>query len=181
MSEIDEKKKQIRKHIRELKLAISLDDKKLRSANLFQKLEQLDIFQKSNVVMLYWSLMDEVFTHDFIEKWQHKKQLILPAIDGSNLQLKKFEGFESLKPGESFGILEPSGTNYDAFEKIELIIVPGIAFDRQNNRMGRGKAYYDKLLKNSMAFKLGVCFDVQLLANVPVDEFDVKMDLVLTC
>lgn len=181
MTSIDEQKQLIRKQIRGLKSTISLQQKKFRSNSLFEAIEQLAVFQHSNVVMLYWSMDDEVFTHDFLIKWQQVKQLILPSVDGSELKLKEFRGIANLIAGESFGILEPSGDEFSTPEKIELIIVPGVAFDLKNNRMGRGKAYYDKLLKNSKAYKLGVCFDFQLLPNVPIDKFDVKMDLVLTC
>ncbi len=181
MSLIDDQKRLIRKRIRDLKLEIPVEEKKLRSAQVFKALEQLAVFKTSKTVMLYWSMDDEVFTHDFILKWQHMKQLILPSVDGSELRLKEFKGLTNLVPGSSFGILEPSGEDFAEFDKIELIIVPGIAFDCDNNRMGRGKAYYDKLLKNSQAYKIGICFDFQLLPLVPVDERDIKMNLVLTC
>ncbi len=69
---------------------------------------------------------------------------------------------------------------FEEVDKIDLIIVPGIAFDKSLNRLGRGKAYYDKLLKDSKAIKIGVCFDFQLLESVPVDKYDVKMDLIIT-
>lgn len=61
-----------------------------------------------------------------------------------------------------------------------MIIVPGVAFDNNNNRLGRGKAYYDKLLKESKSYKVGVCFDFQLIEEVPVDEYDIKMDLIIS-
>ena len=181
MSLIDDQKKFIRKRIRDIKLEIPYEIIRLRSAQLFQDLDQLAIFNESKTVMLYWSMDDEVFTHDFILKWQHTKQIILPSVDGSELRLKEFKGLTNMVPGSSFGILEPSGKDFAEFDKIELIIVPGIAFDCENNRMGRGKAYYDKLLKNSQAYKIGVCFDFQVLPQIPVDEYDIKMDRVLAC
>lgn len=177
---INQKKNQIRKNIKELKKQFSLDLKKQKSEKIFSQLEKLNVFLQANTVMLYWSMNDEVFTHDFILKWHPEKKIILPSVKGDELELKVFEGIENLSSGESFGIEEPTGEVYSNQNEIDLIIVPGVAFDKQNNRLGRGKAYYDKLLKTSKAMKIGVCFDFQLLDSVPVDQYDVKMDLVIS-
>jgi len=85
-----------------------------------------------------------------------------------------------MKKGQSFGILEPEGESFTELQDIDLIIVPGVAFDKNNNRLGRGKAYYDKLLNYVNCHKYGVCFDFQLVPNVPADQHDVKMDKVIT-
>ncbi len=130
--------------------------------------------------MAYWSMDDEVYTHDFILKWHNKKKIVLPVVKGNELELKSFSGLDNLIKGESYGIEEPSGDIFDQPEKIDLIIVSGIAFDKTNNRLGRGKAYYDKLLKSTKANKIGVCFDFQFLASIPVDKHDIKMDLVIS-
>ena len=177
---IDQQKKEIRKQIRILKSRVSFDDKKFRSENIFKKIEKLEEFKESEIVMLYWSMNDEVYTHDFIQKWADKKQVILPSVKGKELKLKKFKGIDDLVNGESFGIGEPSGEIFNDSDKIDLILVPGVAFDKQNNRLGRGKAYYDKLLKKTKAYKIGICFDFQLINSVPVDEHDIKMDIVIT-
>jgi 5-formyltetrahydrofolate cyclo-ligase len=177
---IDQQKKEIRKQIRILKYQVSFEDKKDRSENIFKKLEELDEFKKSEIVMLYWSMNDEVYTHDFIQKWADSKQIILPAVKGDELELKKFTGIDNLVSSEPFGIGEPSGEIFNHLNKIDLIVVPGIAFDKQYNRLGRGKAYYDKLLTTTKAHKIGVCFNFQLLDFVPVDVNDVKMDLVIS-
>jgi len=109
--------------------------------------------------MLYWSMNDEVQTHDFVQKWADKKEIILPSVNGNELILKKFNGINKMVKGESFGIPEPDGELYPFPELIDVIIVPGVAFDKQNNRLGRGKAFYDKLLKTVKSKKVGVCFD----------------------
>ncbi len=181
MSTIDELKTEIRKIIRNKKAEVPFEEKLERSVILIEQVEKLPVFMDADSVMLFWSMSDEVQTPDFILKWYLKKKIILPSVDGTNLRLKVFTGINSMKSGESFGIPEPDGEDFLYPEQIGLIIVPGVAFDRNNNRMGRGKAYYDKLLKNLDAYKLGVCFNFQLLENVPVDEFDIKMDQVLVC
>ncbi|OFY21636.1 MAG: 5-formyltetrahydrofolate cyclo-ligase [Bacteroidetes bacterium GWF2_33_38] len=163
-----------------IKANFSLESKIEKSKLIWKKIESLKVFQDSKIVMLYWSMSNEVFTHEFILKWVKSKRIILPSVQGDVLILKEFNGFQNMKVGESFGILEPQGMDFMEINSIDLIIVPGVAFDIKNNRMGRGKAYYDKLLLSTKAYKLGVCFDFQLFKKIPVDEFDVKMDKIIT-
>lgn len=137
-------------------------------------------FAVAKTVMLYWAMADEVQTSEFVIKWAGSKRVILPCVNGNDLDLRVFRGLEDLIAGENFGIPEPSGELFTAYEEIDLILVPGVAFDVDNNRMGRGKAYYDKLLSSLKAFKLGVCFDFQLLESVPTDEHDIKMDRIIS-
>jgi len=177
---IKEDKQTIRRHIREKKKQVSFKEKKIRSQKIWQKLEQNNVFKAANSLMLYWSMKDEVHTHDFIKKWYPEKQIILPAVNGDYLDLKIYQGPESMKKGASFGILEPAGKTFHDVQSIDLIIVPGVAFDRQKNRLGRGKAYYDKLLESYQGPKYGVCFDFQLITRVPADAHDIKMDSVIT-
>ncbi|MBU8891351.1 MAG: 5-formyltetrahydrofolate cyclo-ligase [Bacteroidales bacterium] len=176
----DEQKKKIREQIRNKKNRFFLEEKKRKSASVMGQVEKLDAFLKSKIVMAYWSMDDEVFTHDFILKYCGEKQIILPVVKGDNLVLKKFTGLSNMEPGESFGIGEPVGEHFENIDQIDMIIIPGIAFDKNLNRLGRGKAYYDKLLKKTKALKVGVCFDFQLLSSVPINEHDVKMDLIIT-
>lgn len=177
---IDEEKKAIRKQIREKKKEYSLEEKKRKSDLIFNQIEKLVAFKKAEIIMAYWSMDDEVFTHRFIQKYQNDKKIILPVVEGDNLILKEFTGLTNMKISKSFGIGESEGKLFDQSDKIDVIIVPGVAFDKSLNRLGRGKAYYDKLLKNTQALKIGVCFDFQKLDTVPVNEYDVQMDLIIT-
>ncbi len=176
---IDDAKKRMRKQMKEAKKQVSLQDKQTRSTPILQKIEQLDAFQKAQKVMVYWSLPDEVATHEFVKKWAKEKEVILPVVKGEVLELRKFTSMQDMRKEPVFGIYEPTGPIEKAPESIDLIVVPGVAFDSQRNRLGRGKAYYDKLLQNSQAFKVGICFDFQLVPKVPVDRFDIPMDLVV--
>ncbi len=177
---INNKKNEIRNKIREFKKNFSLDEKKEKSDIILNKLEKISLFNNADTIMLYWSMNDEVNTHSFILKWYKKKKIILPAVRGENLELKVFSGIESMKEGESYKILEPVGETFLDYDKIDIIVVPGVAFDKSCNRLGRGKAYYDKLLKNCNAKKIGICFDFQIVNEVPVDEHDIKMDIVIS-
>ena len=176
---IDEEKKRIRKEIRKLKAAVSLDEKNRRSKLILDQVELLSEFKNADTVMLYWAMADEVQTSDFVVKWAASKRVILPCVNGNDLDLRVFRGEEDLVAGENFGIPEPSGELFLDYDEIDLILVPGVAFDVDNNRMGRGKAYYDRLLSSLKAYKLGVCFDFQLLQSVPTDEHDIKMDRII--
>lgn len=176
---IEAEKKRIRSEIRKLKQGYSLEQKKDMSKPILQKLEQLTEFIDAKTIMLYWSMDDEVYTHDFVCKWATQKKVILPCVKGETLDLKIFKGINQLVRGENFGIPEPDGPIYMQEDEIDFILVPGVAFDIENNRMGRGKAYYDRLLKSINAYKVGICFDFQVLNKVPIDEHDVKMDKIV--
>ncbi len=185
MSEIEQdnlatQKNNLRKRIKVLKAELSLEEKRRRSVTILQQLEQQEAFQKARTIMIYWSMPDEVQTHDFVEKWYLQKQIILPSVCGDELELRIFEGKDRMKEGQAFCILEPTTKFTDPEEIIDLIVVPGVAFDKENNRMGRGRGFYDKLLTKSSACKIGICFDFQLFEKIPVEHFDIPMDLVIT-
>ncbi len=180
-NQIFEQKKSLRKRISELKKGMKDEQKKVKSEHIFQIIEKQPWFLSSRCMMAFWSMNDEVQTKDFILKWADSKTILLPVVQGNELELRIFEGESSMKIGQAFGILEPNGKVFFDFDEIDLIIVPGVAFDRNMNRLGRGKAYYDKLLPKTVnAFKVGVCFDFQLISEVPADLSDVKMDEVIS-
>lgn len=173
-------KKQLRKQIRERKKEFSLSEKIKLSEPIFEKIEKEELFKKAKVVLLYYSMDDEVYTHDFVEKHYKTKTILLPCVDGDDLILRQYLGIESMKAGEQFGILEPVGKEFNDLEKIDLMIIPGVAFDKEKNRLGRGRGFYDRLLKTVNATKIGVCFDFQIVEQVPTEDFDVKMDVVIS-
>lgn len=167
--------------MRELKRAVTPEEKMRRSETVMRGVEALPEFQRARVVLLYWSMADEVQTHAFVERWYKEKTLLLPCVDGDDLRLRQYTGPECMVAGEQFGIGEPSGEEWTDLDAVELIVVPGVAFDRQNNRMGRGRGFYDRLLKSTPnAVKTGVAYDFQILDSIPVEPHDVKMDRVIT-
>lgn len=146
-----------------------------------QQVEALEEFRRAGTVLLYWSMEDEVQTHAFVNRWYERKCLLLPCVDGDELRLRQYTGPECLKAGEQFGIGEPVGPEFTDLDRVELIIVPGVAFDRSGNRMGRGRGFYDRLLKSTPnAYKVGVAFGFQMVESVPVEEFDVPMNRVIS-
>ena len=176
-------KKELRKIVRAAKSAVPLEEKIRRSMPIMQQVEQLTSFSNADTVLLYWSMDDEVQTHAFVNKWYKGKTLLLPCVQGNDLVLRQYSGPECMVAGEQFGIGEPDASlpAFTALENIDLIIVPGVAFDHSCNRMGRGRGFYDRLLKSTPhAVKVGVAFSFQILDSIPTEPFDVKMDHVIS-
>ena len=131
-------------------------------------------------MLLYHSLPDEVDTHAFIRRWSARKRILLPVVKGDDLELRLYTGDDCLTEG-AFHIDEPTGTAFTDYAAIDLAVIPGVAFDRRGNRLGRGKGYYDRLLPRiPTAYKLGLCFPFQLLDQIPAEAHDIPMDEVLT-
>lgn len=150
------------------------------SADIIAALEAHPAFRAANVVLLYHSLSDEVDTHECLQRWSDKKCVLLPVVKGNDLELRRYTGPSDLAIG-AYGIEEPTGEAFTEYEKIDFIAVPGVAFDRKGNRLGRGKGYYDRLLPRiPQAFKAGICFPFQLVNEIPAEQFDVCMDEIIT-
>lgn len=172
-------KNEIREFMSLKKKEFKSEELKNLSIKLLKHIEEDTAFRSAKTVMLYHSLPDEVNTHDFIEKWHREKTIILPVVSGNDILLRVYHGKDSMKKG-AYNIDEPQGEEFTDFSTIDMIIVPGVAFDRNYNRLGRGKGYYDRFLKRTDAMKIGICFSFQLLKNIPTDKFDVPMDKVYT-
>lgn len=171
-------KKILRKQILSQLKSQSQVDRFAKSEMIFQQIEH-DFLTEAKVILAFWSMPEEVFTHDFILKWFKNKKILLPKVNGSTLDIKVFDGMENMLADNKYGILEPQGENFENLDFIDLILVPGLAFDKNLNRLGRGKGYYDGLLKNSNAKKIAVCYDFQIFENVPVEFHDIKVDNVI--
>lgn len=149
------------------------------SAEILTALEAHPAFGAAHLVLLYHSLKDEVYTHEFIRKWSGRKRILLPVVVGEELELRVYSGPEDLTTG-AYGIEEPTGELFTDYEAIDFALIPGVAFDASGNRLGRGKGYYDRLLPRLRAFKAGICFPFQLVDEVPAEPFDIRMDTVIT-
>lgn len=175
-----EQKKQLRKEIREAKKSQPAEVLVASSSTLLEHLEKHPHFIASHTILMYHSLSDEVQTHAFVEKWHQTKKVLLPVVRGDILELRHYTGKDCLETG-AFGIEEPSGENFMDFDEIELGIIPGVSFDRQGNRLGRGKGYYDKLLPLlPHSYNIGICYRFQAREEIPAEPFDKRMDEVWT-
>jgi len=126
---IVEYKKRIRKEIKVKKKQISLVEKKAKSKALLNKIETLPEFEHAKMIMAYWSMPDEVFTHDFILKWFNRKTIILPVVKGNDLELRVFSGLQNMNIGEAYGIEEPGGDACTRSKEIDMIRILGVSDD----------------------------------------------------
>lgn len=170
-------KKELRKEIRVRKKSCTSQVLLDLSLQITAKIESHPKFNEAKNIMLYHSLDDEVNTHLLVEKYKDVKNIILPVVVGDELELRLYNG--NLKQG-AFNILEPDGELWTDNEAIELAIIPGMAFDSECNRLGRGKGYYDKTLCHLKCYKIGVCFPFQYLEHIPHEEHDIKMNEIIT-
>ena len=171
-------KKALRAQIKALKKQYTPEQLLEQSAHILAKLECHPDFVHADRVMLYSALPDEVQTQAFLEKWHLRKTIILPTVVGDDIIPVEYGKDTAFAVGD-FNILEPQNTPYTG--DFDLIIVPGVAFDRQGNRIGRGKGYYDRFLKQHLSVKrIGICFDFQLVDEVPTEPFDIRMDEVIS-
>ncbi|MCT4614032.1 MAG: 5-formyltetrahydrofolate cyclo-ligase [Marinifilaceae bacterium] len=172
-------KKEIRRYIKSLKEKQTREEILTESKTILLKVESTQEFKESNTILMFWSMDDEIYTVDFINKWYKSKTILLPCIVGDDLILKQYNGEDSLIEGEKYGIPEPNTEEFKNLELLDLIITPGVAFDKNLNRMGRGKGFYDKLLKQTNSYKIGIAFSYQILDYIPTEEHDVKMNQIL--
>ncbi len=171
-------KSEIRRKVKALRVMLSDMEKRSAAEEVFSRLEQTAAFLLADHILMYHSLPDELYTHEFLGKWRNRKHFYLPRVNGVNLEILPYD--ESRLELGSFHIEEPTGDNVVDPEDIELIVVPAVAYDRNGNRLGRGKGFYDRLLQTTKATKVGVGYEFQLVDEVPVEPHDVGMDIIIT-
>lgn len=171
-------KNEIRRKVKALRVMLTDPEKKNAADEVFSRLEKTAAFLLADKILMYHSLPDELFTHSFLGKWANKKRFFLPRVNGVNLEILPYE--ESKLELGSFHIEEPTGNETVDPSEIELVVVPAVAYDRNGNRLGRGKGFYDRLLKTTKATKVGVGYEFQLVDSVPTEPHDVGMDIIIT-
>lgn len=169
----------IREEVKSSKKRLSIEEKTKQADLIFDTIETLQEFNNAQTILMYWSMDDEVPTHQFIRKWSASKTILLPVVKGHLMTIKTYSHKDDMEKN-SFGVLEPRQIS-DFLDKVDLAIIPGLAFDRNKRRLGRGKGYYDRYLKNKPFRKWGVCFDFQLYHSIPSASFDIRMDKIITC
>ena len=171
-------KSELRRTIRALKAQFDAAQLVSLSEVICRKVLSHPRWKSARAVLLYASLPDEVDTTPLISQaLQDGKRLFLPVVEGEVLSLKSYTGEVVIGP---FGIQEPVGERLLDYKLIDFAVIPGMAFDREGHRLGRGKGYYDRLLPDLPAYRIGLCFPFQLLANVPTDRFDQQVNEVIT-
>ena len=132
----------------------------------------------SQTVMAYWPLPDEVDIRPLIAHLiAEGHSVLLPKVlDDEHMEVRRYRSEADLAEG-AFHIMEPVGETFTDFDQIDIVLVPGMAFDAAGHRLGRGRGYYDRFLSaHSRLYKMGVCFPFQRVAEVPFEEHDVCMN-----
>lgn len=173
-------KKELRQQIKQLKGMTPMAMRKVEADMVFNKIQAMPAWQQAQHILCYWSLPDELPTHETVNRWlEQGKSIYLPRVKGDDLEIVPYHGAQSLDENNRFHIGEPVGDAVDA-SCLELIIVPAVALDAKRNRLGRGKGFYDRLLSSTKCPTIGVACDFQLVDEVPIEPHDRPLDCVVT-
>ncbi len=179
-------KDQLRRIFKQKLAQISPEQRLEKSKKACQILISAEQFQKAQVVMFYLAMPQEINTADAMTvAWQQKKTVVVPKVfwDKKKMTAVRINSFDDEFSTEVAGLRNPKSNDEVSPESIDLVIVPGLAFDRSGLRLGRGGGYYDKYLadKKLTAKKCGFCFAEQLLKedNLPVSENDIAVDFLV--
>jgi len=187
MEEIGAAKIQIREDIAEIISALAEGDiaKKVRAIE--DRLFEFANFLEAKIVLLYVGGDDEVQTRNIIKRaYRYNKIVVLPAFDPKTfeMELMKVDKFaQELKPGPR-GVLEPNAGRCKIvpIDRIDIAIIPGIAFDEKGGRIGTGRGYYDRLIPNLAVTtrKVALTLEEQIIPQVPMESHDKHVDIIIT-
>ena len=170
---------ELRRALRQLCRCFTADVAAISARAVMEKVQALPCSDTARRIVLYHSLPDELPTVEMLNVWSGEKTLLLPRVVGDVMDIVAFHAGE-LTTG-SFNIQEPTGNEIITdFGVTDVAIIPGVAFDRNGNRLGRGKGYYDRFLSHFPGIKIGICADFRLVDAIPAEAHDVKMDYVIT-
>lgn len=200
-------KQELRKEIRNRKRQFTQDQLGELSLSVISKLRKHPKVMSAHTLLLYYSLPDEVNTHEWIDELVAEgKRVLLPVVvNDKDMEIREYSGKHDLAEG-SFHIMEPVGKLFpkEKYPEIEVAIIPGMSFDDAGHRLGRGKGYYDRFLaklcgteddkggtedvkramkddkKGTEVYKIGICFGFQKLQEIPFESHDILMDEVTT-
>lgn len=177
-------KNDVRKKILDIRDNIDEHEKQIMDYKVFTNIINSNGYKNSTNIFLFVSYNSEVDTHRIINySLENGKRVFLPKVISreagmETIEIKSFSDLEKSK----YGILEPYGNKYASPEEIEVVFAPGLAFDKKGGRLGYGAGFYDRylmLLKKTTA-KIGLCYSFQVIENVPMEEYDIKMDGIIT-
>lgn len=186
MSETTKKAKAaLRASMRGLLLEMTEETRHAASVRACERLTTLDAFRNAQVVMLYMPLETEVdLTSAALRCFQLGKTICVPRVDWQKRDILPVEitSFEDRMDVDEHGVRSPSQGRPVSPAIIDLIVVPGLAFDATGRRIGRGGGYYDRFLSHLRpdAVKIGLAFDQQMVDEVPVDPWDLNMNSIVT-
>ena len=185
--EISAIKNQLRKQYKQIREQLTIEQVKKNSAQIADRLFQTSFWQNSSTVMLYLSFQNEVMTDQIYRQgWMEGKTMLLPICSAQNgiMTMSVLSSFDQLIPNR-YGIRELPAPLQQIItpQKIDLCLIPGIAFDRYGNRLGFGSGYYDRYLAQiaSHVPRIALAHSCQIYDGLlPVDQYDLPMHYMLT-
>ena len=176
-------KKVLRKQYLALRMSKSSSYLLESSKKIIDKLCASKEFLRAETIMVYVSFRNEVDTLPLIKMLlSQKKRVCVPLCNSSDCSMtaREITEFSDLSKG-SYGILEPKETSPIVSKNdIDFLIVPGCAFSQDGHRIGYGKGYYDRFLKETDAYTCGLCYDFCLLKTLPTEKTDVPLNMIIT-
>lgn len=178
-------KAQLRASVRDALSQLSDQSRKEKSKKICKTFADTEQFKRASVIMIYLSLPHEVDTTSAIlSAWQKEKAVAVPKVSWEQRHMIPVE-INSLETGielNGYGLRYPATTIPMPIEEIDLVVAPGLAFDRHGNRLGRGGAYYDRFFHSKMlkAEKCAFAFTQQIVDSIPADEHDKPVDFLIT-
>lgn len=186
MAETNDPKQVIREEIRKKLTSMSEGDRHRDSTNACSRLCSLESFLHARTVMLYMPLAMEVdVTPIALKCFQLGKTVCVPKVDWKRLDMIAVEVNaidDRVMDIDEHGIRTPKQGQPIPPSMIDLIVAPGLAFDAHGRRLGRGGGFYDRFLartRNS-AVRVGIAFDRQIIDDIPTQDHDVMVDIVIT-
>ena len=176
------KKEELRTQMRRLRRELSVQEQRSASESVCESLHAFEPYVKAKCVMAYIACRGELSLEPAIrEILESGKMLVLPRCEASGkMTARRVSDLSQLVSG-TYGLMEPDEKCEIAVpQEIDLILVPGTAFDRKGNRLGQGGGYYDRFLPKTRAICVGVCHAQALLDDVPCGTHDIPMDAVIT-
>lgn len=178
-------KKDLRKELLKKRKSLSNLDVLKKSSQIEKRLFKMNEYKKSQMILYYISYDNEVCTHYMIKNsLLEGKNVVVPLSNKKNITLilSKLDKWDDLKIG-SYNILEPKKEYIKraSIDKIDLIIVPGVGFDKRGNRIGHGIGYFDKLLQDSnYASHIGLAFELQIVDSISTEKHDISVNKIIT-
>lgn len=180
-----EEKKVLRNKVLEIRDSLDNSEKEIMDTKIFNELINTELYKKASNIFIYISFSNEINTINIIEKaFEDRKNIFIPKVykDEKSMKAIKLNSFDELKKN-SMGILEPiDDSDYIEKENIDLIVVPGVVFDNECNRIGYGGGYYDRYLNEikSKENKIALAYDLQVVDKIECEAHDIKVDYIIT-
>ena len=159
------------------KIRDSIENRKEKSLVIINKVLEDDDYIKSKTIGIYISFGSEVDTDLLIRNSILEKEICVPVIINKEMIFSKIES-DTKYTNNKYGILEPN--KLKPINKIDLLIIPGICFDKDKNRIGFGGGYYDRYLNNQDIKTIAICFEEQITEHIPNEKHDVKVKKIIT-